>query len=206
MTNKNLFLYIKQYKKSDYKTAGIDVQYQIEIRPDERKVILIFSESNSNQDWKTNFNFPAKLYKNQKGDFLVHGGYVNAWKSCNDEIMNSFIESCKQLPEYTPLITGWSFGGAMSQLAAEDFYFRSGKKADVITFGSPKILYFKKSQKHFRASCNDIKQYTRINDFVTWNIPFPFVHFIEKTMLKERFSLKMIFNTAYTHTHYDELL
>lgn len=206
MTDKDLFLYLKHYKKKDYKTAGLDVQYQIEVRTDEKKVVLMFSETNSDLDWKTNFNFPAKLYKNQTGKFLVHGGYVKAWKSCNDEIMQSFIASCINYQDYTPLITGWSFGGAMSQLAAEDFYFRTGIKANIITFGSPKILYFKKSQKHFRTSCNIVTQYSRINDFVTWTIPFPFVHFINKTKLKEKFSLKEIINTEYTHTHYDELL
>lgn len=206
MTNKELFLYVK--KLNGYTTAGLDVQYKIEIDDENRSVVLFFEESMGglkDQDWRTNLDFPRKVYKNQEGRFYVHRGYVKAWKSCNDQVMADLIAAKKQHPEYYVVIVGWSYGGAMSLLAAEDYYYRTRQRAFVITFGAPKILYGRKSKEHFNL-VTFTNQYTQINDFVTWCIPFPWVHHVNKIKCPQKFSLKKLFHTEYTHTHYDEVL
>lgn len=204
MTDSELFSMIRPYK--NYKTVGLDVQYCIIRVPNEKRIYLLFEETTSKIDWKTNLNFPCKIYKNQEGKFLVHRGYAKAWKSCNDEIMEEFITACNLAEDFSPFIIGWSYGGAMTLLAAEDFYYRTKRRANVITFGAPKILYFNKTKKHFKNSIGRIKQYAQVNDFVTWCVPFPFVHHINKVKCGDKFSLKKIFKTEYNHTHYDEVL
>lgn len=204
MNAKELYLYLKN--KRDYITAGIDVQYKVEVHDDEKKVYLCFEESASKQDWKINFDFPIKVYKQQKNKFLVHRGYVKAYKSCNDQIMNEFISKIKETG-YMPFICGWSYGGAMSVLASEDFYFRTGLKPEVTTFGAPKILYFNFTRKYFKSCCNIVNQYAIRNDFVPRYIPFFFVHHLNRIPLGERFCLiKSIKQTGYLHCHYEEYL
>lgn len=205
MTDSELFLTIKNC--DNYKTVGDDVQYCILRNPIEKKVYLMFQETRSDYDWKVNLDFPCKPYKHQDKFYLVHRGYAKAWKSCNDIVMKDFITAWELDPKYTPIVCGWSYGGAMSQMAAEDFYYRTKHKPDVITFGSPKILYFYRTKKHFRNSCNEVKQYAQINDFVTWCIPFPFVHFIKKVKCGDKFNLiKLIKETAYNHCNYDKVI
>ena len=204
MTDSELFLTIKNC--DNYKTAGDDVQYCILRNPIEKKVYLIFQETRSDYDWKVNLDFPCKPYKHQNKFYLVHRGYARTWKSCNDTIMEELISAWKLDTSVQIIICGWSYGGAMAQLAAEDFYYRTQHKPDLTTFGSPKILYFYRTKKHFKNSCNEIKQYAQINDFTTWCVPFPFVHHIKKIKCGDKFSLKKIFKTEYNHTHYNEVL
>lgn len=206
MTDKELFQYIK--KLNDYTTAGLDVQYKIEIEDQARRINLFFEESMGSikdQDWKTNLDFPRKVYKNQEGRFYVHRGYVKAWRSCNDQVMAELVAAHQTHPDYYVRIIGWSYGGAMSLLAAEDFHYRTRRKAFVTTFGAPKILYGRRTRKHF-LNCAFYYQYTQINDFVTWCIPFPWVHHANQKKCPQKFNLRKLLHTEYTHTHYDEVL
>lgn len=204
MEDKDLFLMIKECK--NYKTVGNDVDYCIMVNSSEKRIYLMFEESTSDTDWKVNFTFPSKVYKHQSEFYLVHKGYVDSWKSCNDEIIKDFIKTCNIAPTFTPTVIGWSYGGAMAQLAAEDFFFRTGTKPDLTTFGSPKILYGLFTKKHFKNSMNIVKEYKNINDFVTWCIPLPFVHHINKIKCNSKFNLLKIFKTEYNHTHYNEFI
>lgn len=68
---------------------------------------------------------------------------------------------------------GWSYGGAVALLAAEDFHYRTGKKASVYTFGAPKPLWGKKTREYVRSCVNEVKQYSHVNDCVPLMPPFP---------------------------------
>jgi len=204
MTYSEFYTYLKH--KNDYKTAGDDVQYHIQIDTESRIILLCFEETISKFDWKVNLDFPSTVYKRQKSLMLVHRGYVKAWKSANDQIMNELLPICEENPDCQLIIGGWSYGGAMSLLAAEDFNFRTGKKAIVVTYGAPKICYFYFTKKHFLKSILLCHQFVRINDFVTWCIPFPWVHHVRKSILEEKFSFKELFRTDITHCNYQELL
>lgn len=74
----------------------------------------------------------------------VAKGWADAYKSANDLIMEKLISVLK--PDYNVEICGWSYGGAVALLAAEDFYFRTKIKPDVITFGAPKPLFGNKTK------------------------------------------------------------
>ena len=118
----------KLIRDSEYITIGDAVDFVIKVFDDEKTIRLLFEESTSLRDWKNNFNFPIKPYKNQE----------------NDEIMENLINSYKVYPDYRIEICGWSYGGAISLLAAEDFYYRTKIKPDVITFGLQKLCSVKK--------------------------------------------------------------
>lgn len=160
-------------RETSYITSGLEVDWKILIDKSDGIIRLLFEESNGKQDWITNLNFPVKPYKRQQNFFLVHRGFAKAWKSCNDEIMKAFIDAKMRFPLYKTQITGWSHGGGLAPLAAEDYQFRTGLKVDeLITFGGPKIVFGFSSRKHFRESCRTIKNYGFTYDFVTWLPPF----------------------------------
>lgn len=197
MNTKELFLYIRNIE--EWKTKGLDVQYSIKQDDESKTVYLIFQETRSSFDWKINLLFPAKVYKK----YWIHKGYIKAWKSAKD-LMNEFIEKWIET-NYTPVICGWSYGGAMSVLAAEEFHYLTGVKATIITYGAPKILYFRTTLKMFQDKGNYL-QYVRKNDIVTWCIPFPFVHHVRKIKCAESFSIKKIMHPEITHCTYNEVI
>ncbi len=158
---------------AQFKTSGDDVDWSISIDDETRKVWLIFKESNSKRDWKNNFRFPVKVYKKQKSCLRVASGWGDAWKSCNDEIMDAFIKVTQEHRGYVPVICGWSYGGAIALLAAEDFHFRTERFAYVMTFGAPKPLWGKKSQNYVHTCCYRAIQYAHINDVVPLLPPLP---------------------------------
>lgn len=166
---------------ASYRTAGDDVDYCIVYDQEENTIRLLFQGSTSVRDWINDLRFPAKLYKNQKNWFLVHRGFGDAWQSARDEIMTNLhdfmmmIDSTGDLS--TPLariqIAGHSMGGALAQLAAEDFRYQFGRQVDeVVTFGCPKTLFGIISHRHFLKAAKNWKQYRFVADGVTWCPPF----------------------------------
>jgi hypothetical protein len=47
---------------------------------------LYFQCSDGKEDWRRNFAFPAVPYKRMENKFLVHAGFLSAWKEVRDEI------------------------------------------------------------------------------------------------------------------------
>lgn len=158
---------------TQFKTSGDDVDWCVTVDDESHTVWLIFKESNSKRDWKNNFRFPVKVYKKQESCMRVASGWGNAWKSCNDEIMDAFIKVTKEYEHYSPAICGWSYGGAIALLALEDYHFRTKRYAHLITFGAPKPLWGRKTQEYVRRCGFVEKQYANINDVVPLLPPLP---------------------------------
>lgn len=167
MKPNELFVIIQN---AEYTTVGDDVQYAI-VEKDEG-VYLLFQQSTSEEDWKVNFDFPAEVYKNQESAIIAHRGYVNAWKEINDQVLTQFINWVAATGK-KPYIAGWSYGGAMAVLAAEDYFYRTTEKPELITFGAPKVLWGKKSRDYVRTCITpESKQYAHVNDLVPRLPPF----------------------------------
>ena len=181
----------------DWKTAGDDVQYSIFSLDD--YCYLVFQQSGSKRDWINNFNFPVKLYKNQESCLLVARGWGNAYKSCNDEVMKAFIS---QLHGKTPVICGWSYGGAMSVIAAEDFNYRARLKPIVITYGAPKPLFTKKCQSYVMSCVKEVRQYSHVNDVVTLLPPFLGYRRLTTTKIGKGFCILKLFQPEKYHCIY----
>src|SRR5574344_26616 len=173
MKPNELFNYLKSIKHGDYITAGNDVQYLVKTFHDEKRIRLMFEESCGKTDWKNNLNFPIKPYKYQENTLWYARGWAKAYKSCNDEIMSKLIATYKEYPEYEIEICGWSYGGAMSLIAVEDFYYRTKIKSIVTTFGAPKPLFGCKTRKTVLNCCKEVKQYAHRNDCVPLMPPLP---------------------------------
>lgn len=200
-----LFKLIKSIKHNEYITAGNDVQYQIRFDKESSMLMLIFEESCGNIDWKNNFNFPVKLYKKQESCIKAARGWGNAWKSCNDKVTSDMIAAMNENKPNEILICGWSYGGAIALLAAEDLYYRTKQKANVTTFGAPKPLWSKKTQKYVASCCNYVQQFSHVNDCVPLMPPLPgYKRLATDKVGKGTFSFFKLFKPQVYHCIYDQ--
>lgn len=196
--------YYKLIENTEYKITGLDVDYQIVFLHEVKQVVLLFKGTDSNTDLKIDLDFPVKVYKRQSSCIKAHGGFVKAWKSANDVIMKEFITACTIDENYTPVICGHSLGGALATLASEDYYFRTGKKANLLTFGCPNVLFGKKSKEYVSSCCDDVRQYAQNNDLVP-TIPYGFCQ-INKIKCGRKFNLfEFTFRPMKYHLGYGEL-
>lgn len=99
---------------------------------------VYFQCSNSEEDWKNNFNFPAKPYRDMKDAWFCHRGFLKVWKSVEPHIQADIMD-----PTVTEIhIVGYSHGAALAQLCHEYVKFN---RPDVIVrglgFGSPRVVW-----------------------------------------------------------------
>ena len=182
----------------EWRTAGIDTQYQIIETPDE--TILIFKESDSKADWKTNLRFPKKPYRYMETHFYVHGGYLKEWKLVQHAVMSNFLYA---MPDKPITVVGWSYGGAMATLAMEalwhDFpYLRESLR--LVTFGSPRVIGWFNFWR-VKERWENTTRYRNCSDFVTC-VPFIFMgfHHVKKVnQLGKRFCIFKVFWTGTYH-------
>jgi predicted lipase len=162
----DIFLHPQQWQ-----TIGDDTQYLIKETDDE--FIIAFYGSNSDADWKTNFNFFKKPYKNMEVPFHVHRGFLKVWKLIND----FFLDLVKDV-EKPITIVGHSYGAAVATLCMEDIWFNYPKKRDtlkLVTFGSPRVIGWYNYRK-IKERWNNSSIYENRLDLVT-HVPFAFMGF-----------------------------
>lgn len=196
-TEQKKFYDIKTYH--DYKKIGDDLDYAIII--DDNSIILQFEETTSKTDWKNNFSFlPWPLKLSGRVVWTTHG-YARAYSSGAFIPLAEFYHEHLKAPDKKLIIRGWSFGSAMTKIAARHFVIKTGTSLDeVTTFGDVKcwVNPFTRYKKNIKR----LREYTTPNDFVTWCVPF--YHRTHKCKVGEKFSIKKIFKTEYYHTHYEE--
>lgn len=196
-----------------YIHTGDHLDYYIWVDDLGKAVYLIFEQSNGDRDWQNNFRFAKVVYKNQKSPIKAHKGFVHVYKSANDEVMNNYLQVLGDHPSYDSIVTGWSMGGALAHLAAEDINFRTrtdtnepntGVKPILITFGSPQVLWGDDTVKYFRNCCSKIYNFSHIRDIVT---EVPLWKWGYRVAAKVKIALNkknplLWFNPHTTHTHY----
>ena len=219
MNYPELFKHIKE--TSDWITVGAKLDYKVEVDDENKIVRLLFQESNGFLDWVHNLIYfdirYRAVYSDQVSCIKSHVGFAHLYKSGNDQVMEDFIKAVEEHPNYTCVIAGWSQGGAVSQLAAEDFNFRtrtdkndtsSGKKAHVVTFGSPKVFANdENTMNYIRSCCASIKEVAQHNDMVTYMPPFNRFCHLDPDFYRVGKKLNLFFDwfkpTIY-HTSYED--
>lgn len=115
-----------------------DASYYVERLLDGKVLNLYFEWSNGATDWKNNFDFPAKPYRDMKNMWFCHRGFLRVWKSIEPNITADIMD-----PNVTEInITGYSHGGAIAQLCYE--FVRFHRPEILVTgvgFGAPRVLW-----------------------------------------------------------------
>lgn len=99
---------------------------------------IFFEWSDGATDWKNNFCFPAKPYRDMKNLWFCHRGFLKVWKSIEpylaDKISNPNVKKID--------IVGYSHGGAIAQLCYEYVKFnRQDVEVTGVGFGSPRVYW-----------------------------------------------------------------
>lgn len=130
-----------------YITVGDGVDYCF--IQENRTLYIYFEPSDGKVDWKHNFMFAKRPYKDMKIPYKVHRGFLQCWKTIEDIVIDRIAD--RNINEI--IIIGYSHGGALSMLCHECCWFhRPDIKNNIwgIGFGSPRVytgLWVKKSLK-----------------------------------------------------------
>lgn len=130
---------LKKYQNclnNRYIVCENDGSYMLERQGD--KLTIYFEGSNGHVDWKNNFDFPAKPYRDMKDGWFCHRGFLKVWKSIEDHIAMDIMDLSVNVIE----IVGYSHGGAIAQLCYEYVRFN---RPDVAVygygFGAPRVFW-----------------------------------------------------------------
>ena len=196
-----LFYTIKYTR--DYSKIGYDLDYKITVDDEAKEIIILYEESESDEDWKNNcYVWPWPLKLDGKTIWTTYG-YAKIYKSSQDIPFNEFYRCIEEHPDYKIIIRGWSLGSAMAKITARHLCIRTNGAVQIdelTTFGDVKCwlnpFYSLKNQ------CKRIREYVNSNDLVTWCIPF--YRRDVKNKVGDNFSIKRACKSEYHHTHYEE--
>lgn len=103
---------------------------------------LLFQGSNGKEDWKNNFDFPAKPYREMKDIWFVHRGFLRVFKTIEPYIAPMIAD--KNVRRI--VIAGYSHGAALALLCHEYTVFHRPDIAPFIDgygFGCPRVVWWK---------------------------------------------------------------
>lgn len=99
---------------------------------------IFFEWSNGKTDWKNNFDFPAKPYRDMKDKWYCHRGFLRVWKAIEPHLKETILDpSIKWI-----YIAGYSHGGAIAQLCYEYCnYYRPDCNVFGYGYGAPRVVW-----------------------------------------------------------------
>lgn len=130
--------------------------YAIEIV--DKVMYLMFQWSNGIEDWKNNFNFPARSYKWGANKWYCHSGFHRVWRSIRDQLEPRVVVALINNTKVDTIVcVGFSHGAPLAGFATEDMEFIYGSCYKVLGygFGCPRFTWgylpkaVKERFKHF---------------------------------------------------------
>ena len=204
MTHAKLFSYIKA--KTDWNKVEKDkiiAEYKIE--KIENKPAVLFQQSSEKTDWIKNLSYKQKKYKCEDGTVLhFHHGFYEYYELMKDDIIEALLDWLKHEPAEVILVSGWSLGAGVSEIAVQDIFYHTGVKCELINFGTPQAVYCEPTRKICADSSTLIAEYCNNNDVVTHMPPFlGWTHLNRVKVGTDTDPVKLLNPWKY-HTNYDE--
>ena len=179
-----------------YQVLGDDTSVLIDRRAD-GEVVIAYYGSDSDIDWRNNFHFWKKAYKDCEIPFTAHSGFLKCWKLIRAEVE-------RQVSELNPTaitVTGHSYGGAMAVLCMEDMrYCFPSIKVQMVTFGAPRVIGWR-NWKRIKPRWEGSRQFRCGADAVTC-IPFVFMffhHVVRRTVIGDKPTFFRLFKSTFYH-------
>ena len=187
----------------DYNEIGASLDYKITVDDDAKEIIILYEESIDDEDYKNQmYTFPWPLKLDDKTIWTTYG-YAKIYKSSENIPIDEFCDLWQEHPDYKLIMRGWSLGSVMAKITARHFLLRApeGTKIDELTtFGDIKCWF--NPFYTLKNDCVKIREYTNINDVITWC--FLFYRRDIKHKVGGKLKFKKLFDCEYIHTHYEE--
>ena len=133
---KRMLSKFKTCNSIEYQTVENDGSFAV--HKQDGILTLYFQPSRGKTDWKNNFDFPAKPYRDMKNLWFCHRGFLKVWKSIEPYITNEINDP----NVHTIEIVGYSHGGAIAALCYEYVKFnRPNVNVHGIGFGAPRVVW-----------------------------------------------------------------
>ncbi len=133
---------------------------------------LLFEWSNGSTDWRNNFDFPAKPYRDMEDKWFAHRGFLRVWKTIEPHLAAAIADKTVSRIE----ISGYSHGAAVALLCYEYCkYHRPDIEVEGYGFGAPRVVWGPTSKK-VKARLEGFVVYRNGNDLVT-HLPPVFLGF-----------------------------
>ena len=217
-----------------YNQAGDSVNYAFVEEGD--KLYIYFQGSNSITDWVRNFLFGKKPYKDMAVPYKVHRGFLAAWKTVEDIIINKITQTkivkndklyvdpeddfkiktaLEEHVEYKwkhIVIVGYSHGGALAGLCHECVWYQ---RADLrqnglegYGFEAPRFYAGFKVKKELKQRWEKFTVIRTNNDIVTHCPPviFGYTHVGELLKVKGDTSLVTDKGLKCVKAHYPQVV
>ena len=99
---------------------------------------IYFEWSNGKTDWRNNFDFPAKPYRDMKDKWYAHRGFLRVWK-----VIEPYLEGkINDLDIDRIIIGGYSHGAAIALLCHEYCKFnRPDIEVHGYGYGCPRVIW-----------------------------------------------------------------
>lgn len=135
----NLLSLFKQVLGAKYITIPeSNASFCCEVKQD--TLYIFFEHSNGIVDWRNNFDFPAKPYREMENKWYVHRGFLRVWKSAREYLTKQILN--QKVRKIT--IVGYSHGAALALLCHEFCVFHRADIANNIYgygFGCPRVVF-----------------------------------------------------------------
>lgn len=161
--------------KTDYLRTERDGDYLIRRFGD--ALYLLFEWSRGREDWRSNFNFPAKPYRDMGVTWYCHRGFLAVWKAIEPHVRDAVMDSSvKRI-----YVVGYSHGAAIATLAHEYVWFHRSDLRDRLEgygFGCPRCYWGFRVRRDLRERWRTFYPVRNGGDIVTHLPPrlFGFVH------------------------------
>lgn len=141
-------LFKRIHRRDNYRHIGRKLSYKFFIDRKDKIIYLCFQGSNGLTDWLHNFLFiPTKMEPYNGCGWKVHKGFARVWRSGNDTIMEELRALTERLPDFEIVFCGFSHGGPLSMLAAQNWFHLTKQRRRCVTFGSPKLAWGDNAQR-----------------------------------------------------------
>lgn len=105
---------------------------------DGHTLTIYFEWSNGKTDWRNNFDFPAKPYRDMSNRWYAHRGFLKVWKAVEPHLESAI----KDLDIKVINIAGYSHGAAIALLCHEYCKFnRPDCEVTGVGFGCPRVIW-----------------------------------------------------------------
>lgn len=103
--------------------------------------MLAFPGTTGKRDRFTDIDFILVPFKEPTGackNCLAHHGFLKAWNSINDEVVEALRLAVASNPNYTLIISGKSLGGALATVAYASLSSQELDIAQAFAYGAPR--------------------------------------------------------------------